>query len=324
MQYAKALLQKAQAESDPLGGRLKTGETVCAAADDEEEEEEEGEAEGEGDEDGAQEADDLELAFQCFEVARVIYQKETDDHQLELAEVLEHLGEVSMENERWEEAIGELRQSLEIKQSAMASDHRELAHLHYQLATASVAWLENARTEPPSDGAGACAHASPDQSALIVAHCRTQAVAHYGLAADVLERRLLSLDESSGEAEAADLAELLAEVRAKVDEVAQLGFPAEAAAAPAKPVGVTMDGLGPPSTTTIGFGSGGSLVSGAGSSFTASTTSLPVKNLGVVGGASGRRKAVLEPITNDGIDGEAQPAVQPNVKRVRLESTPIE
>ena len=75
MQYAKALLQKAQAESDPLGGRLKTGETVCAAADDEEEEEEEGEAEGEGDEDGAQEADDLELAFQCFEVARVIYQK---------------------------------------------------------------------------------------------------------------------------------------------------------------------------------------------------------------------------------------------------------
>ena len=82
--YAKALLRKAQAESDPFGGGLKekgvekdAGGSGAAAADDEDVEEggEEGEG-GEGEEgEGGEEADDLELAYQCFEVGRVLYEK---------------------------------------------------------------------------------------------------------------------------------------------------------------------------------------------------------------------------------------------------------
>jgi hypothetical protein len=78
--YAKALLAKAQADGDPFGGALSSdkdkadnagGSSAPDAADSEDEDDAEGE---EGDEDAAAESDDLELSFQCFEVARLIYE----------------------------------------------------------------------------------------------------------------------------------------------------------------------------------------------------------------------------------------------------------
>lgn len=75
VEYARALLTKAQAEGDPFGGALSNKEKETelqqdagsSVADDDEE----GEDGVEADEAG----DDLELAFQCFEVARLIYEK---------------------------------------------------------------------------------------------------------------------------------------------------------------------------------------------------------------------------------------------------------
>ena len=80
-EYARALLRKAQSENDLMGGALSKEKQAQAEGgpsdaqpagdddDDDDDEEGEGGAEGEG------EGDDLELAFQCFEVARLIYEK---------------------------------------------------------------------------------------------------------------------------------------------------------------------------------------------------------------------------------------------------------
>lgn len=68
-----------------------------------------------------------------------------DEHALPLADVLEGLGEVAMENEMWSDAIKELEQSLELKRRVVGPHDRQIAHLHYQIATAAVARLEKAR-----------------------------------------------------------------------------------------------------------------------------------------------------------------------------------
>lgn len=80
VEYAKALLRKAQAEGDPFGGALSKDKaqdpaagSSADAADEDAAEGEEGEEGEEGDE--SPESDDLELSFQCFEVARLIYEK---------------------------------------------------------------------------------------------------------------------------------------------------------------------------------------------------------------------------------------------------------
>jgi hypothetical protein len=106
--YAKALLQKAQLEGDPFGGALKKEEDAAPADEDEDAAEDEAvDSDGEGDAaDGpGDESDDLELSFQCLEVARLVYEKH-GGHELALADVFELLAEVSMENEMWEQAIG--------------------------------------------------------------------------------------------------------------------------------------------------------------------------------------------------------------------------
>ena len=84
VEYARTLLLKAQMAADPLGssvpGAVPVGSSDGAgkapggpsgsAAEEEGEDGEEGEGEGE---DG--EGDDLQVAFECFEVARIMYEK---------------------------------------------------------------------------------------------------------------------------------------------------------------------------------------------------------------------------------------------------------
>ena len=118
VEYAKALLKKVQNEASPFGSAGPKPEAKPAPAGDGEAgpssgtaedaaagAEATGEGEGGGDEEGgdddeeegegeaSDEADDLELAFQCFEVARLAYEKKPGE-KLRLAEVLECIGEV--------------------------------------------------------------------------------------------------------------------------------------------------------------------------------------------------------------------------------------
>ena len=217
VEYARALLHKAQSEDDPLGGALKkdkeAGEVGGVAARDiggsagagsssdanaaeganadepaddaEEDEEDEG---GEADGEEGEEADDLELAFQCFEVARLIYEKAGAEHEGSLADVLEGIGEVSMENEMWDDAIAELEKSLTIKRRIYGPDDRQVAHLHYQVATAAVAQVEKAKHDLARHRRQ---RPTPNPSPRRAARRRSSAVAtiallHYSKAAGVL------------------------------------------------------------------------------------------------------------------------------------------
>lgn len=337
MEYAKALLHKAQLESDPFGGAIKKEEassapaqessTGCAAtssgdaaAEEAEPERGEGEEGEEGEdanaEDEEEAADDLELAFQCFEVVRLIYEKE-GGHEAELSEVLECLGEVAMENEMWGEAIEDLKRSLATKTKLLGSAHRHVAHLHVQIAMSAVAMMEKARL-PPSETADPAEVVPPEEEPKY----RAMAAENYGAAAAVLSRCLAtakaapavgsSESENIGTtnsppqqasamtaAEESDLSELLAEVRAKVEEISADPLPTTPAAKVDK--GVTTIGFGAP-VTTIGFGAPSASAASA----------LPVKNLGVV---QGRKKAGLEA----GGSASAECQTQKTVKRVRLE-----
>lgn len=87
VEYARVLLAKSQAESDPLGGAIKREDTEAvpgtsggsgsAQTGDKEDDQEADEEDGEEGEEAA-ESDDLELAFQCLEVARLIYEEVRD------------------------------------------------------------------------------------------------------------------------------------------------------------------------------------------------------------------------------------------------------
>ena len=318
--YAKALLQKAQLEGDPFGGALKKEEDAAPADEDEDAAEDEAVgSDGEGDAaDGpGDESDDLELSFQCLEGARLVYEKH-GGHELALADVCELLAEVSMENEMWEQAIGEIRQALDLKKARLPVDDRQIAHLHYQLATAAAAQLQDAQQALTTPEA---ADAPPRTEAphATVARCQALAAEHYTLAAHVLEQRQVA---SSSADEAAELAEVLAEVRAKVEEhtvsggggkqrvgsgvegfvqSTTIGFGAEASTT----IGFgaeasTTIGFGAEATTTIGFcaGSAGGSAAGSSQGFAPPSASMPVTCLGVVGGASGRKKAILVPLTS--------------------------
>ena len=354
VEYAKALLRKAQAEGNPFGTSVcgKKGEDpssssdagaypgdsgadaqhTAAAGDEGEDASDEGqeteEAQradgGKGGEesddaeeagDDEPEADDLELSFQCFEVARSIYEKEGEQEAVALAEVLELLGEVQMENEMWQEAIGDFERSITIKARLLAPEDRQLAHLHYQIATSAVALMESVQQGTGQLGPGPNSP-SPQADAEAEAAHRAQARDHFAAAAEVLDLALKALLPSTNgqgkrSEEHMEVSELLAEVRAKVEEYSEPA-PACVRMPQGTSEGVTTIGFGATTegTTTIGFAS---------TTNTSTEASLPVKNLGVVGSVSGRKKAVLElPCANDGAP-MAEAMAPPARKRVRLE-----
>ncbi|KAI9309432.1 hypothetical protein BJ944DRAFT_236121 [Cunninghamella echinulata] len=96
--------------------------------DDDEDEEEEN--------DGAQD-DDFETAWDVLDVARVIFEKNDDDAtKLKLAEVLLLLGDISLETEKFSAALPDFRKAIDIKESILKPDDRQLAEAHYKYALA--------------------------------------------------------------------------------------------------------------------------------------------------------------------------------------------
>lgn len=98
--------------------------------DDEEEENDEGEAGNTADE-------DFETAWDILDVARLIFEKGEDiKSKLNLADVHLCLGDVSLETEKFNEALSDYEKAIEIKQSVLEDDNRELAEAHYKYALA--------------------------------------------------------------------------------------------------------------------------------------------------------------------------------------------
>merc|ERR1712034_128947 len=91
-----------------------------------------------------------------LELAKIIYTKQmeaaAEDKKIELGrricEIFLHLGEVSLENENYDQAVEDLNQCLTKRQDSLPSDSRSIAETHYQLgvAKASSGRMEEAET----------------------------------------------------------------------------------------------------------------------------------------------------------------------------------
>jgi len=88
----------------------------------------------------------LQQAWEMLELAKVIYTKQmesaAEDKKIELGrricEVFLHLGEVSLENENYDQAVEDLEQCLTKRQASLPSNSRSIAETHYQLGVAKA------------------------------------------------------------------------------------------------------------------------------------------------------------------------------------------
>merc|ERR1711973_952429 len=107
------------------------------------EEKQEGEASDEKKEDEEEEEpSNLQLAWEMLELAKVVFRKQLetegeDKTKLEerLVSTLLALGEVSIENGNYKQAVEDIQECLK-KQETMPKDARILAETHYQLGVA--------------------------------------------------------------------------------------------------------------------------------------------------------------------------------------------
>jgi nuclear autoantigenic sperm protein len=102
--------------------------------DDEEDDEEEGGG-GEEEADEADEESDMELAWKMLETARVMYE-ESGEAPLELADVLETIGELNMEQSQFEVAVKDYHAALELCEANLDPTDRRLASVLYCMSMA--------------------------------------------------------------------------------------------------------------------------------------------------------------------------------------------
>jgi hypothetical protein len=128
-EYGHALLKIVESSSDALGGK-----TQEAAREEEEEEKAAAAAEEDiGEEDEAEDANDLQVAYECLDVARVLYTraagaaanpKEISEIRLLAAKAQKRIGDCHMEQTAMKEAIGEYQSTLATR-AELLPDHDE-------------------------------------------------------------------------------------------------------------------------------------------------------------------------------------------------------
>ncbi|KAI0812218.1 hypothetical protein GGR55DRAFT_640830 [Xylaria sp. FL0064] len=122
-----------------------------------EESDEEEEADGEGQEEEEEEDDDLAVAFEILELSRVLFEKQlqeattsegpdkdvaTDENKLvrhfkeRLSDIHDLLAEISLENEKFPEAIKDCRATLKYKEELYTEDSEIIAEAHFKLSLA--------------------------------------------------------------------------------------------------------------------------------------------------------------------------------------------
>lgn len=157
--YGKALLENAISQASVLGKEPEPGaageETptqsngkgpiLSFSGDDDEEDgtldllaqfgKEEEQSEEEGDE--GEPEDDFNAAWDVFELARSIYDKgkdQGDEIKLKLADTYIALGDVSLETEKFDQAITDYSVGLELKTELLPISSRQIAEAHYKLS----------------------------------------------------------------------------------------------------------------------------------------------------------------------------------------------
>merc|ERR1711936_312476 len=99
-------------------------------------EEDTGDDEMETDVEKNEEPGNLEQAWQMFDLAKVIYGKEKNE--VKECESLVLLGEVSLENSNFKQAVEDLTTCLVKRLKALPEDSRSIAETHYQLGVAQA------------------------------------------------------------------------------------------------------------------------------------------------------------------------------------------
>merc|ERR1712133_216591 len=92
------------------------------------------------------ELSNLQHAWEMLELAKVLYTKESetasDDKKAEfskkICDVFLHLGEISLENENFQQAVEDLTSCLTKRKEFLPADSRSIAETHYQLGIALV------------------------------------------------------------------------------------------------------------------------------------------------------------------------------------------
>lgn len=133
---------------------------------DEEEQDDEGGEEGPG-KDAEAEEDDFTLAWESLDLARVLFDRQLQEHQSSkdkeeggsdfagtrhvrhrLADTHDLLAEISLEHEKFSEAVQDFRSSLSLKQELYPKESGIIAEAHYKL---SLALEFAAITRPPGE-----------------------------------------------------------------------------------------------------------------------------------------------------------------------------
>merc|ERR1711971_86247 len=97
------------------------------------------------------EAGNLEQAWQMFDLAKVIYGKAGD--MAKECESLTFLGEVSLENSNFKQAVEDLTVCLAKRVKALPADSRSIAETHYQLGVAQAHCADYAKAEKSLEAA---------------------------------------------------------------------------------------------------------------------------------------------------------------------------
>merc|ERR1712098_365236 len=98
----------------------------------------------------------LQLAWEMLELAKVVYSKAAETSQedskaeyvAKLCESLLCLGEVSLENENYSQAIADFTECLNLRSANLPPDSRSIAETHYQLGVAHALDGKYEESEP--------------------------------------------------------------------------------------------------------------------------------------------------------------------------------
>ncbi|XP_004872993.1 nuclear autoantigenic sperm protein isoform X1 [Heterocephalus glaber] len=141
----------------------------------------------------------LELAWDMLDLAKIIFKRqETKEAQLYAAQAHLKLGEVSVESENYIQAVEEFQACLTLQEQYLEAHDRLLAETHYQLG---LAYGYNSQYD--------------------------EAVAQFSKSIEVIEKRMVVLNEQIKEAEGSsteyekeieELKELLPEIREKIED----------------------------------------------------------------------------------------------------------
>jgi len=163
-----------------------------------------------------EEPSNLQLAWEMLELAKVIYTKKVvgekevvskAEYERKLCQTIMSLGEVSIENENYQQAVDDLTICLMIRQNKLSKDSRSTAEIHYQLGVA-----------------------------LGFASQFEEAVKNFNLAIDILTTRIKNLAERteskdetrtgdssySRDKEMAELEKLIPDIRGKIADTEEM------------------------------------------------------------------------------------------------------